>query len=97
MWAKVDSGEIVPLDPQTRLVLFDGPTEDLVEPLSIFEHGTGRVVWGRAATKDEAAKYSKCKDPGLSFALGRRGHWHECKRLDLWIGGEAKTPSALAR
>lgn len=100
----VVSGEyVVPCDPQRRLVIFDCTFDDAgkfvddsghdVECLAVFGERTGRLVWGRAATKAEGKRFAEQGNPGKPYTIGRVGHWSQtCDRLGSWLSGDAAVP-----
>lgn len=78
-------------EPQRRLVIFEYEPHEIVypnNPLIVFGERTGRLVIGRAATKEEKKKFATNGMPGKPFTVGRFGHLQNCTRWDRWLSGE---------
>lgn len=98
-------GGCIEVNPQRRLVVFDGPwvkqeyTDEKgetkvtllpKEPLALFEEWTGKLVLGRAATEREVEYYAEHKKLRVPWTMGFEGHLSTCKGWKRWMNGKAE-------
>lgn len=71
----------------------DGPFDSngcYINPLSLICEETGRIVFGRRATRDEVEQLRKEGKISKPFCIGYENHLKTCTRLDQWINGRAE-------
>ena len=98
VWVDAE-GTITPCEPQRRLLILDYEQDENglpLEPLTLIEEHTGKVVIGRKASVGEGGLYTANGNPGKPYTVGRKGHLGNCTRWDRWLRGEVRAPARLA-